>query len=239
MNVRGAEAAVRATARAGVRAPRADVARPRRSARRTARSATRTRRTAARTCRSTSAPSTRARWRRSRRRERDGVELVSVNPSSVQGPGRAGGTGRIMIAYLNGKLRAFVDTNISIVDIGDCVGGHLLAAERGRAGRALRAQRGDADVERGARDRVGHDRRRREADASCRPPSPRPPPSASRARSACAGKHPPVCREMVRTMLHGHRYDGSRADARARPHLHAGARHVPRARSNGRCLKVW
>ena len=25
------------------------------------------------------------------------------------------------------------------------------------------------------------------------------------------GKHPPVCRAMVRTMLHGHRYDGSRA----------------------------
>ena len=26
------------------------------------------------------------------------------------------------------------------------------------------------------------------------------------------GKHPPVCREMVRTLLHGHRYDGSRAE---------------------------
>ena len=25
------------------------------------------------------------------------------------------------------------------------------------------------------------------------------------------GKTPPVCREMVRTLLHGHRYDGSRA----------------------------
>jgi len=27
-----------------------------------------------------------------------------------------------------------------------------------------------------------------------------------------AGRHPPVCREMVRTLLHGHRYDGSRAE---------------------------
>jgi dihydroflavonol-4-reductase len=26
-----------------------------------------------------------------------------------------------------------------------------------------------------------------------------------------ARRHPPVCREMVRTLLHGHRYDGSRA----------------------------
>ena len=25
------------------------------------------------------------------------------------------------------------------------------------------------------------------------------------------GRTPPVCREMVRTLLHGHRYDGSRA----------------------------
>ncbi len=27
-----------------------------------------------------------------------------------------------------------------------------------------------------------------------------------------ARRHPPVCREMVRTLLHGHRYDGSRAE---------------------------
>jgi dihydroflavonol-4-reductase len=26
------------------------------------------------------------------------------------------------------------------------------------------------------------------------------------------GRRPPVCREMVRTLLHGHRYDGSRAE---------------------------
>jgi dihydroflavonol-4-reductase len=26
------------------------------------------------------------------------------------------------------------------------------------------------------------------------------------------GKHPPICREMVRTLLHGHRYDGTRAE---------------------------
>jgi dihydroflavonol-4-reductase len=26
------------------------------------------------------------------------------------------------------------------------------------------------------------------------------------------GRTPPLCREMVRTMLHGHRYDGSRAE---------------------------
>ena len=63
-----------------------------------------------------------------------GVPLVAVNPSSVQGPGRAGGTGRILIAYLNGRLRAFVDTTLSLVDIDDCVEAHVLAAERGEPG---------------------------------------------------------------------------------------------------------
>ena len=73
-----------------------------------------------------------------------GLDLVAVNPSSVQGPGRAGGTGRILIAYLNGKLKVFVNTRLSIVDIDDTVEGHILAAERGRAGRALRDQQRDA-----------------------------------------------------------------------------------------------
>jgi dihydroflavonol-4-reductase len=26
------------------------------------------------------------------------------------------------------------------------------------------------------------------------------------------GRQPPLCREMVRTLVHGHRYDGSRAE---------------------------
>ncbi|MGH2802623.1 MAG: NAD-dependent epimerase/dehydratase family protein, partial [Thermoleophilaceae bacterium] len=65
---------------------------------------------------------------------RAGVELVSINPSSVQGPGRASGTGRILIAYLNGRLPAFLDTQVSLVDIADCVEGHLLGAERGVPG---------------------------------------------------------------------------------------------------------
>ena len=63
-----------------------------------------------------------------------GQDLVLVNPSSVQGPGRAGGTGRILLAFLDGRLRVFVPTYVSLVDIDDCVAGHLLAAERGVAG---------------------------------------------------------------------------------------------------------
>jgi dihydroflavonol-4-reductase len=142
--------------------------------------------------------------------ERTGVEVVAVNPSSVQGPGRSSGTGRILIAYLNGKLRAFVDTRISLIDIRDCIEGHLLAGERGRPGEryllngaaltsreALEIMAGLTGVD----DRVVF----------------LPPGVATAAAAAAergfrlARRKPPVCREMVRTMLHGHRYDGSRA----------------------------
>ena len=141
---------------------------------------------------------------------RAGVDLVSVNPASVQGPGRTGGTGRIMLAYLNGRLRAFVDTRISLVDIRDCIEGHLLAAERGRAGEryvlsgvALTSREALQTIAQltGVSDRVAF----------------LPAPLAS-AAAALAGagfrlarRTPPVCREMVRTMLHGHLYDGTRA----------------------------
>jgi dihydroflavonol-4-reductase len=142
---------------------------------------------------------------------REGVEVVAVNPSSVQGPGRAGGTGKIMIAYLNGRLRAFVDTNISLVDIRDCTEGHLLAAERGRPGEryllsgATLTAREALEIVAGM---TGVTERPRFLPA---------PLASSAAVLAEAGfrlarRSPPVCRAMVRTLLHGHRYDGSRAE---------------------------
>ena len=63
-----------------------------------------------------------------------GVEVVCVNPSSVQGPGRAGGTARFLLAFLDGRLKVFVPTTVSLVDIADCAEGHVLAAQRGVAG---------------------------------------------------------------------------------------------------------
>ncbi len=139
-----------------------------------------------------------------------GVEVVAVNPSSVQGPGRSGGTGRIMIAYLNGRLKAFVDTHISLVDIRDCVEGHLRAAEHGRPGERFLLS-GATITSREALEIVSGmtgvtDRVRflppRVASAVA---------ALFEAGFRVRGKKPPVCREMVRTMLHGHRYDGSRA----------------------------
>jgi dihydroflavonol-4-reductase len=139
------------------------------------------------------------------------VELVSINPSSVQGPGRSGGTGRIMIAYLNGRLRAFVDRPISIVDIADCVEGHLLGAERGVPGEryvlngATLSSREALDIVSGLSG----------VDHSVRfLPSPVAGVTGTVIEGLfrLRGKQPPVCREMVRTFLHGHRYDGSRAE---------------------------
>ncbi len=139
-----------------------------------------------------------------------GVEVVAVNPSSVQGPPRAGGNGAILIAYLNGKLPVFVHTHVSLVDIDDCVEGHLLAAERGESGRryilngatlhSLEALRIVSELS-GVHDRVRMI----------------PAPAAGVAASIIEavyrlrGKTPSVCRARVRTILHGHRYDGSRA----------------------------
>ena len=138
------------------------------------------------------------------------IDLIAVNPASVQGPGRAGGTGRILIAYLNGRLRAFVDTRLSLVDIADCVEGHLLAAERGRPGeRYVLCGATLSSLE--ALELVGG-----MTGVTGRPRI--LPPAVATAVAALidggfrlARRKPPVCREMVRTMLHGHRYDGSRA----------------------------
>ncbi len=63
-----------------------------------------------------------------------GVDVVVVNPSSVQGPGRATGTGKILLDLVAGRLSTVVDTRISIVDIDDCARGHVLAAASGVAG---------------------------------------------------------------------------------------------------------
>jgi dihydroflavonol-4-reductase len=139
-----------------------------------------------------------------------GVDVVVVNPSSVQGPGRSGGTGRILLAYLNGRLKAFVDTPISLVDIDDAVTGHVLAAERGVPGEryvlcgATMAAR-DALAEVSALTGITDPVRLLPA------PVARAAGAAVEAAFRLGGRTPPICREMVRTLLHGHRYDGSRA----------------------------
>jgi dihydroflavonol-4-reductase len=141
----------------------------------------------------------------------EGVEVVCVNPSSVQGPGRVRGTGRIMLAFLDGRLKLFVDTSVSIVDIGDCAEGHLLAAERGAPGEryilnGMTLSISDALAL--AAEVAGVHRRPRLVPRGVATAAA----TAVERAFRLARRHPPVCREMVRTLIHGHRYDGSRAE---------------------------
>jgi dihydroflavonol-4-reductase len=141
---------------------------------------------------------------------RRGVEVVAIGPSSVQGPGRTGGNGKIIIAYLNGRLRAFVDTWISIADIADCTEAHLLAAERGRPGERY-VINGATIPSREALDIVS-------GLSGIREPVRLVPHAVALATATVAegaakvrGRTSSLCRARVRTILHGHRYDGSRA----------------------------
>ena len=141
---------------------------------------------------------------------RTGLDVVLVNPSSVQGPGRTGGTGRILLALLDRRLPLFIDTRISVTDVADTVAGHLLAAERGAAGRryVLCGAVLTTDEAMDLLSRVsGHRVRPRivpNAVASAAG-------AVVEAAFRAVRRDPPVCRAMVRTMIHGHAYDGSRA----------------------------
>lgn len=142
--------------------------------------------------------------------ERHGLELVCVNPSSVQGPGRTGGTARLLLAYLNGRLKVIVDTRVSFLDVADCTEGHVLAEAKGQPGQRYVLNGATLSIGQaldllarisGVRERV----RRLPAPVAMAAAA------AVEAVFRLRGRRAPVCREMVRTLLHGHAYDGSRA----------------------------
>jgi dihydroflavonol-4-reductase len=67
---------------------------------------------------------------------RAGLPVVIVNPTAPVGDHdwKPTPTGKIVTDFLRDKLPAFVDTGLNLVDVRDTAIGHLLAAERGRAG---------------------------------------------------------------------------------------------------------
>ncbi len=67
---------------------------------------------------------------------RQGLPVVIVNPSTPVGVGdhKPTPTGKIIVDFLNGRMPAYVDTGLNIVDVEDVAAGHLLAAQRGRVG---------------------------------------------------------------------------------------------------------
>jgi len=139
-----------------------------------------------------------------------GIEIVCVNPASVQGPGRVEGTGRLLLAHLRGRLPVLVDVSLSLVDVDDCARGHLLAEARGAPGEryllvgaTLTVREAVALLARvtGASRRVAY-----------------VPPRAVvvlggpvELAFGALGRHPPFCRELARALAHGRAYDGSRA----------------------------
>jgi len=65
-----------------------------------------------------------------------GVPVVIVHPSAPVGErdAKPTATGRMILDFLRGRIRAYVDTGLNLVDVRDVAAGHLLAADKGRPG---------------------------------------------------------------------------------------------------------
>jgi dihydroflavonol-4-reductase len=161
-----------------------------------------------------------------------GLEVISVNPASVQGPGRATGSAKLLLDFLNGQIPAVVDSRLSLVDIADCTEGHLLAGSRGMPGERYVLSGATLSVREGLAllaSVVGIDRQVRTF----------PPWLALTAATALEAlgrarrRSPRVCRELARTLIHGHAYDGSKA-TRA-----LGLRYTPVEETLRRTVEWW
>jgi dihydroflavonol-4-reductase len=65
-----------------------------------------------------------------------GLPVVIVNPSTPVGERdvRPTPTGQMIVDFLAGRIPAYVDTGLNLVDVRDVAAGHLLAKEKGRVG---------------------------------------------------------------------------------------------------------
>ncbi|MEE8224309.1 MAG: NAD-dependent epimerase/dehydratase family protein [candidate division NC10 bacterium] len=142
---------------------------------------------------------------------RQGLPVVILNPCSVQGPGRLHGTARIFLDYLNGRLPFVCGEWVSFVYIEDCVEAHLNAREMGEVGeRYLLSGASVRTMElfEMLGEVTGIQRRLWQVG-----------PNLALALGAglewggrLKGRRPKFCRELIRTILHGGRYDSSKAE---------------------------
>ena len=67
---------------------------------------------------------------------RSGLPVVIVNPSTPVGARdvKPTPTGQMIVDFLNGRMPAYVDTGLNLIDVEDVAAGHLLAMERGEVG---------------------------------------------------------------------------------------------------------
>ncbi len=139
-----------------------------------------------------------------------GLPVVCVNPSSVQGPGRTEGTARLLLTLVNARRPVVVDTWVSVVDVDDCAQGHLLAETSATPGQRYvlngisLSARDAIDLLRSVCGRPVH---------TIRLPAwaVRSAGWAGDAAAHVTRREASLCREVTRAVLHGHRYDGSRA----------------------------
>jgi dihydroflavonol-4-reductase len=133
------------------------------------------------------------------------VQAVAVNPSSVQGPGRADGSALLLRYALGTRRPIVIDTTLSIVDVGDTARAHLAAAIRGKPGKRYLISGPSVGV------RTALATLATVADRTLDPiVLPSWSASAGYPLAAAAGLFggdAPVCIEMLRTLLHGHQFD--------------------------------
>ncbi len=65
-----------------------------------------------------------------------GLPVVVVNPTTPIGPWdvKPTPTGRMVLDFIRGRVPAYVDTGMNVVDVEDVAAGHVLALEKGRPG---------------------------------------------------------------------------------------------------------
>lgn len=66
----------------------------------------------------------------------EGLPVVIVNPSAPVGEGdvKPTPTGQVIVDFMKGRMPAFIETGMNLVDVDDVAVGHLLAMEKGRIG---------------------------------------------------------------------------------------------------------
>ncbi len=65
-----------------------------------------------------------------------GVPVTIVNPTMPLGPRdvKPTPTGQVIVDFLNGRMPAYVNTGLNVIDVDDLVKGHVAALEKGRVG---------------------------------------------------------------------------------------------------------
>ncbi|MDR4467435.1 MAG: NAD-dependent epimerase/dehydratase family protein [Nitrospira sp.] len=67
---------------------------------------------------------------------KEGLPVVIVNPSAPVGERdvKPTPTGQIIVDFMKGRMPAYIETGMNIIDVNDVATGHLLAMEKGRQG---------------------------------------------------------------------------------------------------------